>query len=74
MDIEEIPRAFRYNCDGCPVYHKQENANGHYPNSTPPRWNTIKVTSATSSESFERLFCEDCSVIVRHIKDWKGKK
>lgn len=38
--IREI-RGFEYECGKCGATHIQDNANGHYSNSTPPGWITV---------------------------------
>lgn len=73
MAIKEVPKAFRYTCDGCGHFHIQENANGHYTNSTPPRWTTIRIILKYDGVTFEKLFCEECSGLLEIIKNWKGK-
>lgn len=72
--IEEIPKAYRYQCDACGLSHKQENANGYYTNSTPPRWTTIDMTFY-DEKRVTRLFCDECSIYIkRMVREWKGKK
>mgnify|MGYP001263534490 CR=1 FL=1 len=69
MSIREIPRSFVYTCDGCKVEHTQENAGGHYANSRPPHWATLKIAreaydshgAACADASLERLLCKDCA-------------
>jgi len=43
MTIKEIPRSYEYTCDKCGAKHNQENASGHYHNSTPPDWLSLKA-------------------------------
>lgn len=72
MAIQEIPRAFLYVCDGCKAEHKQENAGGHYSNSRPSHWATLKIGreaydfqgAACADASIERLLCESCATKV----------
>ena len=40
--IKEIPKQFEYTCDRCGNNHIQENANGHYTNSCPPDWLSLR--------------------------------
>jgi hypothetical protein len=61
--ITDVPRSWLYTCDGCGVQHKQENAYGHYSNSTPPNWATVRV-SRHSGAPVERLLCSHCRVPV----------
>lgn len=72
MAIQEIPRSFLYICDGCKKEHLQENASGHYSNSRPKYWATLKVSRdaydyqgcAVADGSIERLLCDECSTKV----------
>ena len=59
MSIREIPKSWEYKCDRCGVTHHQENASGHYSNSTPPMWVTIRV-SRYSNAPVEILLCDGC--------------
>lgn len=74
MNIEEIPKSYRYNCDGCGAFHVQKNANGHYHNSTPPKWATIKIFRYDDNGP-DRLLCDECAKpLVDLITNWKGKR
>lgn len=63
MSIREIPKAFEYTCDKCGATHKQENASGHYGNSTPPGWLTIRLVRF-NKHSEEFLICESCEPAI----------
>lgn len=77
--IEDIPRSFLYKCDahGCKVEHLQrgEILNGHYINSTPPDWTTLRVALHGYGVR-EALFCPVHALeIVSYLRDqqgWKG--
>ena len=64
MAIREIAKSYEYKCDGCGEIHLQENANGHYTNSTPPGWGRLNFIhrSIKSSLPSEVLLCELCCV------------
>jgi hypothetical protein len=73
MAIEEIPKAYRYTCEGCGAYCTQQNASRHYTNSTPPHWLTVRV-SFNDQHGFEKLFCDECSgPVLVMLRTWKGK-
>jgi hypothetical protein len=69
MGIREVPKSYVYTCDGCRKEHTQENASGHYLNSRPKYWSTLKVGRdaydyqgcAVADGSIERLLCDSCS-------------
>lgn len=61
MSIKTIPTAYEYKCDNCGRTHLQENASGHYDNSTPPVWMSLKVFRYNKAP-FEVLLCEKCEV------------
>lgn len=66
MSIREIPKSYEYQCDGCPVTHLQENANGHYFNSTPEGWMTVKLQPGHGGGGgTEKLLCPNCKMNVR---------
>lgn len=72
MPVEEIPRSFLYTCDNCAAAHRQRNAQGHYTESTPPKWSRLKIYRlayegdvAIGSMSSERLLCDVCT---SHLK------
>ena len=73
MTIHEVPKAYIYTCDACKQEHLQKNANGHYTNSTPPDWYTIKIISnipdIDGDTYISFLFCEKCGPpLVKWIK------
>jgi RNase P subunit RPR2 len=71
MTIEEIPKSYQYTCDRCGHVHIQTNASGHYSNSTPPHWATVKVVGY-DFKSIERLYCEKCSTpILKMLEQWR---
>jgi putative lipase involved disintegration of autophagic bodies len=43
MGVQEIPKQYKYVCDICKKEHIQENANGHYWESTPEGWSSVRV-------------------------------
>lgn len=63
MAVREIPKAFEYSCDWCGVTHLQENASGHYTESTPDGWLRIKTYGSGPKRSGhqEELICEHCA-------------
>lgn len=63
MAIKEIPRSFLYSCDVCNTDHLQENANGCYTNSTPPKWASIKFHRIIDAQViwFDKLLCPMCA-------------
>ena len=72
MKITTIPQAFEYTCDCCGDKHLQENAGGHYTQSTPPGWLNVRYWRASADKpapacdpgdfhkSAEVLFCVIC--------------
>jgi hypothetical protein len=74
MSIEEIPRSFKYVCDRCGQEHIQENAGGHYTESTPPEWSTFKFWLATPPRAWSAsvLLCEACTkAFAAVLRDFK---
>jgi hypothetical protein len=78
MSVYEIPKSFKYVCDVCGAAHVQENANGHYTDSRPPRWGYVDVRQAlidldgdeVGDASVSHLLCQQClPVISKAIKD-----
>ena len=77
MSIREIPRAYEYRCDRCGATHLQESAAGHYTESTPPNWATLKWLSDKWALWVDgqgalsiQLLCETCAEAVsRAIND-----
>ena len=78
MPVREIPKAYEYECDGCGKKHLQENANGHYTDSRPPRWSRLILKrtaydhqgSACADATVDRLFCDECtSKVARAINN-----
>jgi len=66
MAIREIPKSFEYHCDRCPETHVQENASGHYSNSTPPKW--LSLTIATYNKAPHTiLLCDKCKTIFEEL-------
>jgi len=59
MSIKEIPKSFLYSCDVCNTEHLQENANGCYSNSTPPRPATDFVRIAFGLASASERVCRE---------------
>lgn len=43
MSIIEVPKAYQYECDLCGEKHIQQNARGHYWESTPEGWITFRI-------------------------------
>jgi hypothetical protein len=75
MGIKEIPKSYRYTCEGCGAFLTQENADGHYINSTPRGWATVIVNTNDASRYIEKLFCNDCQEpVIKMITTWKGRK
>lgn len=64
MTVEEIPRSFKYTCDSCGTYHIQQGSTGHYTESTPPNWMTIKTFRLPAGYRIQ-LWCPVC--IVNHL-------
>lgn len=67
MAIKEIRRAFEYSCDGCPVTHIQHNAEGHYFQSLPPGWSSLRFIRKEGGDGHQLqtdmkdvLLCERC--------------
>lgn len=65
MAIREIPKSYHYTCDLCGAKHVQQNANGHYENSTPPDWMRLRVDSNGTRFSYpaqplDKLLCTSC--------------
>jgi hypothetical protein len=61
--IREIPKSFEYTCDRCGATHRQESAEGHYTESTPPEWLTIKTIHMSKKYNQNRLavlLCTNC--------------
>lgn len=73
MTIREIPRAFVYECDGCGLEHKQENAGGHYTDSRPDGWGRVTLKYAANFE-LERLLCPKCLTRVKDAIDEATEK
>lgn len=75
MSIQEVPKSYKYICDGCGSVHLQENANGHYTNSTPPGWATVRINTYNAAPFFEKLLCEECGDTIHHLlENWKDIK
>lgn len=83
MAIREIPRAFEYQCDICGKTHEQKNASGHYTDSRPPHWTSLKIGAdvydyqgaAVADASVKRLVCDDCTPgLTRTINDWSERR
>lgn len=79
MAIESIPASYKYQCDRCRMTHLQKNANGHYLESTPPGWRTLKMLEgvrmdrddSTSPSRWELLLCEPCGgAIEKFLRDF----
>lgn len=65
MTIKEVPKSYVYTCDLCGAEHVQENAGGHYSNSTPPDWMKLMVGGngrrwSYPGEPINKLLCESC--------------
>lgn len=61
--IREIPKSFEYTCDRCNTTHRQESAEGHYTESTPPGWMTVKTIHMDEKLNQSRvsiLLCDGC--------------
>lgn len=75
MSVREVPRSFLYECDACGEEHKQENPSGHYTDSRPPGWTTLKFAAdvATGHVSEvrreEKLLCLECGRKVVEVID-----
>lgn len=75
MAITEVPRSFIYMCDACKHTHKQENASGHYTNSEPPGWATLRLsyTKSTVEELVDAteklLLCPACKAKAIQLVD-----
>jgi len=63
MTVKEIPKSFLYTCDQCGTPHLQENASGHYNNSTPPDWLSIRL-SRYSKIPVDILLCDKCEATI----------
>lgn len=63
MSIRSIPVAFEYKCDQCGAIHLQENASGHYANSTPPDWMNL-VISFYGKSPINILLCGNCELPI----------
>lgn len=62
MAIREIPKSYEYTCDKCSYTHIQENASGHYTNSTPYGWSRLKWRVARDNEDETNLLlCMACT-------------
>ena len=63
MAVEEF-QGFTYTCDRCGKMHMQQNASGHYTNSTPPDWGRVKYTPSSEAripmKPFDYLICDNC--------------
>jgi len=59
MSIREVPKSYEYECDWCSDVHKQGYAAGHYTNSTPPLWVTLRVTIGGKAP-VDVLLCPKC--------------
>lgn len=66
MSVVEIPKAYEYTCDNCGAKHRQENASGHYTNSTPPNWMSLRVARYNKGTT-EYLLCEKCEVPIAAV-------
>lgn len=60
MSIREIPKSYLYGCDRCNTEHHQENAHGHYTNSTPPGWYRFTANSDRLGKIMTLLCCPNC--------------
>lgn len=72
MTIREIPKAYEYICDKCGEKHLQQNASGHYTNSTPPQWYRLTINGDFYKyPSFDgvphRLLCRPCGDGIRKV-------
>lgn len=72
VTIKEIPRSFEYCCDKCKASHLQQNASGHYTNSTPPQWFRLRLHSdyyryPVANEEPTRLLCQKCGDSLRKL-------
>lgn len=68
MTINYIPPAYNYICQRCGDIHRQENATGHYADSTPPEWMTITIIDNSNPEGRARrviLLCEKCTELAK---------
>lgn len=63
MSVKEIPKAYEYTCDQCGVTHRQENASGHYSNSTPPDWMSLLVRRY-NKVPVDILLCDRCEATI----------
>lgn len=56
---------FLYSCDNCSTQHRQENADGHYTNSTPPDWMSLRYyVGAGRDGMIEKLLCPRCNAEI----------
>ena len=72
MAIREVPRSFVYQCDACGEEHVQENPTGHYTDSRPPQWTTLRFTTTDKLSELrrdEKLLCENCGTSVVNAID-----
>lgn len=67
MAVQEIPKAYEYTCDKCGAKHRQENASGHYANSTPPDWMSLRI-SEYSKAPVDALLCGACKKLA--VPSW----
>jgi hypothetical protein len=82
MPIVEIPKSFRYICDGCGFEHLQENASGHYTDSRPPKWAKLMFArdaldylgDAAADATIKLLLCPTCQVRVAMLLNELGTK
>jgi hypothetical protein len=71
MTVYEVPKSYQYECDNCKCTHLQESASGHYANSTPPGWMTVRVVKNENAAPFESLLCGRCrrGVVIPGFSD-----
>lgn len=79
MAIKEIPKSYEYCCDKCGASHVQQNASGHYTNSTPPNWYRLRINSdyyryPVADGEPTRLLCQKCGDDLRKILNEFGLK
>lgn len=79
MPIKEIPKSYEYCCDKCAAAHIQQNAAGHYTNSTPPNWYRLRINSdyyryPVADGEPTRLLCQKCGDALRKILNEFGLK
>lgn len=74
MSVTEIPKAYEYTCDKCGAKHRQENASGHYSNSTPPGWLSLRIAHYNKAPT-DYLLCDKCQVpivaVVNLLQDYR---